>query len=47
MKITKETLFDFARFLFRSGEISFSETQSWAYSKSIDSYIQDTWVKFL
>jgi len=36
-------LFDFIRFIFRSGEDSFRKLKSWEFSENIDEYIKDTW----
>lgn len=47
MKVGKKILFDFARFLFRSGEISYQKKQEWEFSKNIDEYIEDTWKQFI
>ena len=38
-----KNLFDFIRFVFRSGEDSFRKLRSWEVSENIDEYIQDTW----
>lgn len=42
----KGILMDFARFIFRSGEVSYRDKKSWEFSKNIDEYILDTWSKF-
>lgn len=47
MRVTKKILLDYARFLFRSGEISFDERKTTLYSKEIDDYIFETWKEFI
>lgn len=47
MRITKKILLDYARFLFRSGEISFKGTATTCYSREIDDYIFETWKEFI
>ena len=47
MRVSKEILLDYARFLFRSGEISFDERKTTLYSKEIDDYIFETWKEFI
>ena len=47
MRVSKEILLDYARFLFSSGEISFDERKSTLYSKEIDDYIFETWKEFI
>ena len=46
LKLTKRLLFNYARFLFRSGEISYQKLGSWEFSENIDKYIFDTWQDF-
>lgn len=47
MRVTKKILLDYARFLFRSGEISFDERKTTLYSREIDDYIFETWKEFV
>lgn len=47
MKITKKTLLNFGKFLFRSGEESFRYKKDISLDSDISAYIQETFKNFL
>ncbi len=47
MKITKEILLNFAKFVFRSGEESFRYKKDISLDSDISAYIQETFKNFL